>query len=33
VADSQVPSAPLEQAVYEDIFWSLLDSTEFVFNH
>ncbi len=25
--------APKDQAVYEDIFWSLLNSTEFVFNH
>jgi len=24
---------PKDQAVYEDIFWSLLNSTEFVFNH
>jgi len=25
--------APKDQAVYEDIFWSMLNSTEFVFNH
>jgi len=25
--------APKDQAIYEDIFWSLLNSTEFVFNH
>ena len=25
--------APKDQTVYEDIFWSLLNSTEFVFNH
>jgi hypothetical protein len=25
--------APKDQALYEDIFWSLLNSTEFVFNH
>jgi hypothetical protein len=25
--------APKDQAVYEDIFWSLLNWTEFLFNH
>jgi hypothetical protein len=25
--------APKDQTVYEDIFWSLFNSTEFMFNH
>jgi hypothetical protein len=25
--------APKDQSIYEDIFWSLLNATEFVFNH
>jgi hypothetical protein len=28
-----VGDSPKDPAVYEDIFWSLLNSTEFLFNH
>lgn len=28
-----IAGAVKDQAVYEDIFWSLLNSTEFLFNH
>ena len=28
-----VGDKPKDPAVYEDIFWSLLNSTEFLFNH
>ena len=28
-----VGEAVKDQAVYQDIFWSLLNSTEFAFNH
>jgi hypothetical protein len=28
-----IESTPQEKEVYEDLFWSLLNSTEFSFNH